>query len=236
MTGFKGRIYLLAKDITGQKYARWTVLGPAGKDKRGVARWFCQCECGTERDINEINLKYGNSLSCGCLNRERVIKTHTKHGMHETRFYNIWRSMLNRCRSPKNTRYEDYGGRGIIVCDNWIKFENFRDDLYEKYLEHVKLYGERNTSIDRLNVDGNYELSNVKWATVSEQSINKRKQSNNTSGFAGITSRDGKWVARINFKGECKYLGRFDTKEEAVKARKQAETDRVNDLDNYLQL
>ena len=104
-------------------------------------------------------------MSCGCLDREQVRFNARKHGMRYTRIYNIWHKMKSRCGNPNSTDYKHYGARGIKVCDEWMKFENFyawamahgyRDDL----------------SIDRINVFGNYEPSNCRWATTKEQNNN----------------------------------------------------------------
>lgn len=97
-----------------------------------------------------------------------------KHGMSETRFYRIWKGMKNRTSNPNLLKYKDYGGRGIHVCERWDKFENFRDDMYESYLAHVEEHGEKYTTIDRIDNEGNYEPSNCRWATQLVQSLNQR--------------------------------------------------------------
>ena len=96
-----------------------------------------------------------------------------RHGMRYTRFYETWRGMRRRCMYPNNKRYYCYGGRGIKVCERWNEFENFRDDMYQSYLEHVAKFGEKETTIERNDTNGNYELSNCGWATRSEQ-VNNR--------------------------------------------------------------
>src|SRR5690625_3742702 len=100
-----------------------------------------------------------------------------KHGMSYTKFYYVWGSMLQRCQNENNARYKDYGGRGITVCDRWHKFENFRDDMLKSYEEHSNIYGEEKTTIDRIDVDGNYEPSNCRWTTQTEQVRNQRRRS-----------------------------------------------------------
>ena len=103
-------------------------------------------------------------------------KINVTHNMSYTRFYKIWQSMKIRCYNKKAINYCDYGARGISICKEWLEsFENFRDDMYEKYLEHCKDFGEKDTSIDRIDVDGNYELNNCRWATTEEQNYNQRR-------------------------------------------------------------
>lgn len=98
-----------------------------------------------------------------------------KHGMKGTRIYNIWKGIKVRCYNKNRIYYKNYGGRGIIVCDRWLNsFENFYEDMSLSYISHCKKHGEVDTTIDRINNDGNYEKDNCKWSTKLEQSINSR--------------------------------------------------------------
>lgn len=104
--------------------------------------------------------------------------THQTHGMathnkEKNRFYCRWHSMKNRCINKKMPSWKYYGGRGITVCKRWLKFENFRDDMYEDYLTLSNKIGEKNTSLERINVDGNYSPSNCKWIPIKNQHFNK---------------------------------------------------------------
>lgn len=154
---------MVRKDLTGQRFGRLTVLERAPNIKRYTA-WLCVCDCGTRTVVRTDHLSVGHSQSCGCFNRERV----TTHGKGNTRLYLIWTHMISRCN---NKNEPNYGGRGIAVCDEWKnEFLKFYDwAMQNGYSDDL--------TIDRKNVDGNYEPGNCSWASDKEQSRNKR---NNT--------------------------------------------------------
>lgn len=150
-------------DLTGRVYGRLTVLRRDGK--RGSKYWwYCQCSCGTHVCVqgSELTRVSAPCRSCGCAQREAV----TRHGMHGTRVYRIWRGMLNRCENKRMQGYKYYGARGITVCERWHNFENFLADMGEPPF--------KGASIDRKDNDGNYEPSNCRWSTLAEQNRNKR--------------------------------------------------------------
>jgi len=104
-----------------------------------------------------------------------IVEMNMTHGQSNSRFYSIWRAMKVRCSNENHIAYKNYGGRGIKVCDRWFtSFENFEADMFESYEQHVKEFSEKQTSIDRVNPNGNYEPRNCRWATNLEQSKNKR--------------------------------------------------------------
>lgn len=99
----------------------------------------------------------------------------TIHGMKGTRFYIVWKNMKARCLNSKHPAFGNYGGRGITVCESWLCFENFKNDMYESYLENSKNFGELQISIDRINNNKGYFKENCRWATMKEQSTNQRQ-------------------------------------------------------------
>lgn len=172
-------------DLIGERFYRLTVLEHAGS-KNGHSLWKCQCDCGKESIILGGNLKNGLSRSCGCLRSEMMVKKQTKHSMHGTPQYQVWRNMIDRCTNHKNKRFNRYGGRGISVCDKWLTFEGFYEDMGNK---------PRGLTLDRKNNDGNYCKDNCRWATTEEQSNNK--SSNRFITYYGETHTVKQWSEKV---------------------------------------
>lgn len=215
-------------DLTGKRFGRWTVIKRVNNNVNNKQpRWLCACDCGAEREVLGVSIRKGSSQSCGCFFKDRMTAIKTKHGLRGHRLYSIWKNMLNRCNNPKHESYKDYGGRGIKVCEQWHSIEHFYSDLIDSYERHVREKGEIQTSLDRVNVDGNYELSNVKWSTQSEQNANKRINSRNSSGFKGVylhNKEKSQWRAVIFVNKKKIHLGLFNNVDEAAHARKLAES------------
>jgi|SRR5882762_477197 len=155
-------------DLVGKKYGRLLVIGE-GASKNGKVYWLCKCECGINKEVIGRDLKKGATKSCGCLRNEFIKKLNRTHGMTSTSEYNIWSLMNKRCTNENDIEYNNYGGRGIKVCDRWKNsFENFFSDMGPRpSLGH---------SLDRFpnNEDGNYERSNCRWGTAGQQTRNRR--------------------------------------------------------------
>lgn len=161
----------IAVDHAGKAFGFWMVKEKATSTAKGGAAWLCVCVCGNEKVVPAESLVRGKSKSCGCKSDEMRSTNNTKHG--HTRFdgymsgtYRSWHAMRQRCMRKNHKQYADYGGRGISVCERWTSFESFLEDM-----------GERPTgmTLDRWpDTNGNYEPGNCRWATNSQQGLNKR--------------------------------------------------------------
>lgn len=155
-------------DITGNRYGRLIVTSFSHKlnERRNNRQtfWNCLCDCGNEVKVNGISLKFGRTLSCGCLRKEVSAGLNLSHGLTSSPEFYTFSTMKHRCNNPKNKIYHNYGGRGIKCL-----FESFQD-----FYDHVGPRPSGHHSIERLDNNGHYEKGNVVWATRSEQSVNKR--------------------------------------------------------------
>lgn len=203
-------------DYTGVVSGKLTMLKDVGTDG-GTRLWLCKCECGNFHTAKGSSVKFGHILSCGCLQLENTVKANTTHGMSDTREYWSYHKMLDRCYNENDHKYPSYGARGITVCDRWLEsFSNFYEDMGDK---------PENLSLERKDVNGNYEPDNCMWDTATEQAFNQRKSKANTSGKSGVNfiTERGLWSARIGKENKEYRLGVFATFEEAVEARQKAE-------------
>lgn len=201
--------------VKGDKYGNLTFIK---KTVRIGYIWkgLFLCDCGNEKEAYISNVKKLNTRSCGCLyieySKNPVVK---KHGKSNTPEYSSWMNMMYRCNNNNATGYEYYGGRGIEVCDRWHNFENFLCDMGAR---------PKGTSIDRINTNGNYEPSNCKWSSKSEQSLNCRKDRVSSSIYKGVSfyKNSQKWEAYLNINGKRKRIGYFDSEDDAFNAYKDA--------------
>ena len=177
-------------DLTGHRFGRLVVTGFSNKTENRIYYWKCQCDCGNEIVASGNNLKSGNTKSCGCLNKEKMIETHKTHGMFGTRIYGIWNGLIMRCENKKIPLYKRDGGRGISVCKEWHNFEAF----YKWAMEN----GYRDDlTIDRIDYNGNYEPSNCRWTDNITQANNTRRNFYIT--YNGETHTLAEWSRILGF-------------------------------------
>ena len=156
------------EDITGLQSGLLTAIEYKGKIDNHHA-WLCKCKCGKTKIVYGYKIKGQRVKSCGCKEGNH------KHGMRKTRIYYIWNAMKQRCSNKKFKDYHIYGGRGITYCNDWETFDGFYNDMGQSYIEHLEKYGAKDTTLDRIDPDKNYCKENCRWATIEEQSYNKRE-------------------------------------------------------------
>jgi hypothetical protein len=161
----------LRKDLTGLRFTKLVVLKYVGNNKDGRAIYLCKCDCGNEHTTLGKYLLSGETTSCGC-RRLKILadttKSQTTHGMSNTRLYQTWQGMRERCNNPNDLNFHNYGGRGIKICKEWNDFKNF-------YIWAINNGYSEDLTIDRINSDGNYEPLNCRWADRKTQGNNTRR-------------------------------------------------------------
>ena len=174
--------------------------------------WLCECDCGVLKEVILSDLKSGNTKSCGCLNLKKIRqrnreKTGVDFIVSNTKEYAVYCSAKRRCEKVNDPAYSNYGGRGIKMSMT-----------FKEMIEAIGFRPSDKHSIDRIDVDGNYEIDNIRWATNTEQSRNTRR----TNAGTGVAWRkdNKKWRAYISVNKKLIHLGCYIKKEDALKARK----------------
>lgn len=183
-------------DITGIKFGQLTAIKVVGKSKNhGGNLWLCKCDCGNEHTVSYSKLSSGKSKSCGCLRREMMAQTHSKHKSlrhngKRPRLYSIWLGMRERCSYEKNASYPAYGGRGIKVCDDW-------NDDFGKFQEWALANGYTDSlTIDRIDCNGGYNPNNCQWIPMHDNAIKQRRSRLMT--IDGVTKSLTRWAKFIH--------------------------------------
>lgn len=161
----KGNGGATLKDITGLRFGRLLAINRSGTGPNGEVLWQCWCDCGKSPIYVSHKLRRLQIVSCGCHKSELARRMKTTHGCTKSPIYRTWKGMMARCYKPTRRNYHSYGGRGIRVCERWRDVRNFITDMMPTYVDGL--------TIDRINVNGNYEPSNCRWATSDQQHNNK---------------------------------------------------------------
>lgn len=163
--------YDIKEPCEGMRYGRLLVLGEGERNKQNIRRWSCRCDCGKIKNLKTFDLINGNVVSCGCYSREKFTLMTTRHGGasggKRTSEYQAWINAKKRCYYPKNKEFKNYGGRGIKMSSDWL-------NDYSKFISDMGQKPTSKHSLERIDVDGDYFKENCRWATMSEQNLNKR--------------------------------------------------------------
>lgn len=187
-------------DRTGHRFGRLVAIKRSKKQTKngGVFYWIYKCDCGTKVELPPSYVTSGDTKSCGCLKKEissQTGKKNIKHGLSNSRIWNIHKGMLKRCFNKKHQAFHNYGGRGIFVCKRWLKFENFVSDMgYPPSSKHT---------LGRIDNNKEYSIKNCQWSTWKEQQNNRRN--NKILTWRGKTLNASQWAIKLNIKRSIIY-------------------------------
>lgn len=189
-------------DLRGQRFGRLTVLDLSPRKGGHSSWWWCKCDCGTVKEIRRSCLVKGMTKSCGCYKHDCAVahgtQMMTKHGWYGTRLYGIWRGAIDRCENPKTEQYHNYGGRGIKICQEWRESP-------QAFCEWAMANGYAdNLTLDRIDSNGDYEPSNCRWITMSEQQTNRRN--NVLITYKGKTQCVAEWARELGVTQQNLYV------------------------------
>lgn len=195
-------------ELLGKRFGKLVAIKEVEKRASdGRVLWICKCDCGKESTVRSTHLVRGKIKSCGCEQGNGNLK----HGMWKTRIYKVWSSVKSRCMSENNSRYYDYGGRGITICDEWLDFENFYKDMGDSPTKKHQ--------IDRIDNNKGYSKENCRWVTPSQNMANRNKSKKSLNKYKGVhQTKNKKWTASITKNYKTYRLGTFETEEQAAKA------------------
>lgn len=191
-------------DCIGKRFGRLIVLKnlPPKRFSSGTSYRvvLCRCDCGTEKEIRLKSIKNNDTKSCGCLNREKL-KARSTHKMIESSEYSSWSSIIQRCTNKKSKHFKNWGARGITVCEEWKKFENFFADMGKKPFEGAQ--------IDRIDNEKGYYKENCRWVTSRENLRNTRR--NRIIKYKGQSKCLVEWaeLLKINYQTLRSRIGRL---------------------------
>lgn len=180
---------LVKLNLVGQRFGKLLVLEKVEPASKWRSRWMCQCDCGSVLEINGTDFVHGKTKSCSCLLREKRSQSKKIHGMSNHRLSKIYDCMRQRCYNKNHGQYQDYGGRGIVVCEDWLQD---RTGFYKWALENG--YSE-NLTLDRMNNDGPYAPWNCRFASKKEQSRNSRH--NHILELYGLSLPISSWAEKL---------------------------------------
>ena len=186
--GRKGK--MKGKDLTGEKFGRLVAIEPLEqRSKKGYVLWKCKCDCGNDAVVESRYLLNGSTKSCGCYHKEVHADMLKKHGESRSRLYRVYMTRKSRCENPNAHEYENYGGRGIKICDEWQDYEAFAEWARGNGYEDEQR-GE--CTLDRIDTNGDYEPLNCRWVTMKAQQRNRR--SNKLITYKGETHCISEWA------------------------------------------